>query len=60
MRFIDHQSIAMCTVLAGMAELRTVQTAMLSHRSMSMIEFTMVLFYSSAIDARINIIYDTA
>jgi hypothetical protein len=60
MRFIDHQSIAMCTVLAAMAEWKTAQTAMLLHRSMSTIESMMVLFYSSAIDARINIIYDTA
>jgi hypothetical protein len=50
----------MCIVLAAMVELRTAQTAMLLHRSMSTIESMMVLFYSSAIDARINIIYDTA
>jgi hypothetical protein len=50
----------MCIVLAAMAEWKTAQTAMLLHRSMSTIEFMMVLFYSSAIDARINIIYDTA
>jgi hypothetical protein len=50
----------MCTVLAAMVGLRTAQTAMLLHRSMSTIVFMMVLFYFSAIDARINITYDTA
>jgi hypothetical protein len=50
----------MYTVLVAMAELRTARTVIPLHRLMSMIESMMVLFYSSAIDARINIIYDTA
>jgi hypothetical protein len=50
----------MFTALAVMQELKTAQTAMLLHRSMNMIACTMALFYSSATDARINTIYDTA
>jgi hypothetical protein len=50
----------MYTVLVAMAELRIALTAIHSFKSMNMIESMMVLFYSFAIDARINIIYDTA
>jgi hypothetical protein len=58
--FIDLQLTAMSTALAVMLELKTAQIVMLLLKSMNMIECTMALFYSSAIDARINTIYDTA
>jgi hypothetical protein len=50
----------MSTALAVMLELKTAQTVMHLHRLMNMIECMMALFYSSATDARINTIYDTA
>jgi len=50
----------MYTALAVMLELKTAQTAMLLHKLMNTIVCMMVLFYSFATDARINIIYDTA
>jgi hypothetical protein len=50
----------MYTVLAVMLELKIARIVMHLHRSMNMIVCMMVLFYSSATDARTNTIYDTA
>jgi hypothetical protein len=50
----------MSTALAVMQALKTAQIAMLLHKSMNTIVCMMALFYSSATDARINTIYDTA
>ena len=48
----------MYTALVDMQAWKTAQTVIRLRKSMNMIVFMMVLFYSFVIDARINIIYD--
>jgi hypothetical protein len=58
MRFIDLQSIAISTALADMVAWRIARTVIRSLKSMSMIAFMMVLFYSSARIVRTSITYE--
>jgi hypothetical protein len=58
MRFIDRQSIAMCTALADMVVWRIALTVIRSLKSMSTIAFMMVQSYSSARIVRISITYE--
>jgi hypothetical protein len=60
MRFIDLQWIAMFTALAVMVVWRIARTVIPLLKSMSMIEFMMVQFYSSARIVRTSITYEPA